>query len=173
MKGYYNNEEATRNTVDVDGWLHTGDIAYYDEEGFFYIVDRLKELIKYKGLQVSTSSKDLSSALCKSFPIYFTTYFVKVAPSELEDVLRKHDKIQDVAVIGIPCVESGEVPRAYIVKKDKSLTDEEVHNYLKPIVASFKRLRGGIEFRETIPKAPSGKILRRELVEEYRKQNPE
>jgi 4-coumarate--CoA ligase len=74
MKGYFNNDEATRNTIDSEGWLHTGDIANYDEDTFFYIVDRLKELIKVKGFQV--------------------------APSELEDILRKHDKIQDVAVIG-------------------------------------------------------------------------
>jgi len=147
MKGYYNNDEATRNTIDTEGWLHTGDIAYYDEEGYFYIVDRLKELIKVKGFQV--------------------------APSELEDILRKHDKVQDVAIIGVPNVASGEAPRAYVVKKDESLTEEEIHDYLKPQIASFKQLKGGIEFRKTIPKAPSGKILRRELVEEYRKDNPQ
>jgi 4-coumarate--CoA ligase len=143
MKGYFHNDEATRNTIDSQGWLHTGDVAYYDEEGFFYIVDRLKELVKVKGFQV--------------------------APSELEDILRKHDKIEDVAIIGVPHEESGEAPRAYItVKKGQSLEEEEVHDYLRPKVAKFKQLKGGVEFRETIPKAPSGKILRRELMEDYR-----
>ncbi|ODM92784.1 4-coumarate--CoA ligase 1 [Orchesella cincta] len=146
MKGYFRNEEATRNTIDSDGWLHTGDIAYYDEDGYFYIVDRLKELIKVKGFQV--------------------------APSELEDLLRKHEKVEDVAVIGVPNLVSGEAPRAYIVPKPgTNPSEEEINEYLKPLVASFKRLYGGIEFRKTIPKAPSGKILRRELSDEYRKQN--
>jgi acyl-CoA synthetase (AMP-forming)/AMP-acid ligase II len=144
MKGYFNNEEATRNTI-KDGWLHTGDIAYYDEDGYCYIVDRLKELIKVRGFQV--------------------------APSELEDILRKHPNISDVAVIGIPNEESGELPRAYIVPKDKSLKSEDVNEYLKEKVTSYKHLHGGIEFRDIIPKAPSGKILRRELKEEYLKQN--
>lgn len=126
--------------------MHAGDIAYYDDDGFFYIVDRLKELIKVKGFQV--------------------------APSELEDLLRKHEKILDCAVIGVPSEESGEAPRAYIVPKtDTNITESEVHEYLKPLVASFKQLKGGISFQTTIPKAPSGKILRRELVEEYRKNN--
>ncbi|CAL8108950.1 unnamed protein product [Orchesella dallaii] len=143
MKGYFRNEEATKNTIDPDGWLHTGDIAHYDEDGFFYIVDRLKELIKVKGFQV--------------------------APSELEDILRKHEKVDDVAVIGVPHDESGEAPRAYIVPKTDKISEAEINAYLKPLVASFKQLKGGIEFRKEIPKAPSGKILRRELAEEYRK----
>src|SRR5690348_9707373 len=103
MKGYYRNEEATQNTIDQDGWLHTGDIAYYDEDGFCYIVDRLKELIKVKGFQV--------------------------APSELEDELRKHPDVADVAVIGVPNEEWGELPRAYIVPRSKSLTTDQVNGY--------------------------------------------
>lgn len=122
-----------------------GDIAYYDDDQYFYIVDRLKELIKVKGFQV--------------------------APSELEDLLRKHEKVSDCAVIGVPSEESGEVPRAYIVPKTKDITEAEIHEYLKPQIATFKQIRGGIEFRSAIPKAPSGKILRRELSEEYKKKN--
>src|SRR3989338_2331522 len=89
MKGYLNNEAATRSTIDADGWLHTGDIAYADEEGYFFIVDRLKELIKYKGFQVP--------------------------PAELEALLIAHASIKDAAVIGIPDEEAGELPRAYVV----------------------------------------------------------
>ncbi|ODM92779.1 putative 4-coumarate--CoA ligase 3 [Orchesella cincta] len=143
MKGYYKNEEATRNTIDADGWLHTGDIAYYDDDGCLFIVDRLKELIKVKGFQV--------------------------APSELEDLLRKHDKVEDVAIIGVSHPENGEAPRAYIVPKTGTqLSEDEVNAYLKPLISKHKQLRGGIEFRKSIPKAPSGKILRRELTDEYK-----
>jgi len=143
MKGYYKNEEATKSTIDPDGWLHTGDIAYYDDDGCMYIVDRIKELIKVKGFQV--------------------------APSELEDLLRKNDQVEDVAIIGVPHPENGEAPRAYIVKKSNSnLTEDEVNAYLQPLISKHKQLKGGIEFRSSIPKAPSGKILRRELTEEYR-----
>jgi len=145
MKGYFNNEEATRNTIDPDGWLHTGDIGYYDDDKCFYIVDRLKELIKVRGFQVS--------------------------PSELEDTLRKHPEVDDVAVIGIPDEEAGELPRAYIVRKSENLSEDVVNGYLKPILAYYKQLKGGIVFVKAIPKAPSGKILRRELIQEYKKQN--
>ena len=143
MKGYYNNEKATKDTIDSDGWLHTGDIGYYDSDDCLFIVDRLKELIKVKGFQV--------------------------APSELEDLLRSHPKVEDVAVIGIPDQEWGELPRAYLVtRKGADLSEDEVHNYIKNEVTSYKQLRGGIEFIEAVPKAPSGKILRRELLQEYK-----
>jgi len=94
---------------------------------------------------------------------------LQVAPSELEDLLRQHDKVEDVAVIGIDDVQTGEAPRAYIVKKSNvELSEQEIHEYLKTLVSKHKYLKGGIEFRETIPKAPSGKILRRELKDEYK-----
>jgi len=137
MKGYYKNEAATAATIDSDGWLHTGDIGYYDEDKCFYIVDRLKDLIKVKGLQVS--------------------------PSEIENVLREHPDIADVAVIGVPDEESGELPRAFIVKQTDSLSEAQIHDFLKDKLASFKQLRGGIHFIPAVPKAASGKILRKEL----------
>jgi len=145
MKGYYKNEEATKETIDSEGWLHTGDIGYYDDEENFYIVDRLKELIKVKGLQV--------------------------APAELEDILRKHPGVADVAVIGVPDIRSGEAPRAYIVRKEgsKPVTKTKLHTYMQRKVANYKLLRGGIEFVAAIPKAVSGKILRRELKADYLK----
>lgn len=139
MKGYHNNIEATEATIDPNGWLHTGDIAIYDEDNQFYIVDRLKELIKVKGLQV--------------------------APSELEDLLRRHPSVLDVAVIGVPDEISGELPRAYVVKKagHDSVRDRDIIKFLDSQVAPHKRLRGGLLFIESIPKTNTGKILRREL----------
>ena len=149
MTGYYKNDEATKSTIDSDGWIHTGDIAYYDDDDCLYIVDRLKELIKVKGFQV--------------------------APSELENLLRNHPKVEDVAVIGIPDTKWGEVPRAYIVPNNKdaaakSLREEEVQDFMKNQVTDYKQLRGGVEFIQDIPKASSGKILRRELLSMYKLQ---
>ena len=142
MKGYLNNQEATQNTVREGGWLHSGDIAYYDESGRFYIVDRLKELIKVKGFQVP--------------------------PAELEDLLRSHQDIMDVGVIGIPHEGSGEVPFAFIVKKPNSLVSAEIiQGYINNPVVDYKRLSGGIRFIGEIPETPSGKILRKNLKEMY------
>jgi len=136
MKGYFDNESATLATQ-KDGWLYSGDIGYYDDKGRFYIVDRLKELIKVKGFQV--------------------------APAELEDLLRLHDGIADVAVIGVPDARHGELPRAYIVKANPDLDEDTVHKFIEAEVADYKQLRGGIEFIEAIPKSAAGKILRRQL----------
>ncbi|OAD56938.1 Luciferin 4-monooxygenase [Eufriesea mexicana] len=105
MKGYCNNEQATAATIDKDGWLHSGDVGYYDEQGYFYIVDRLKELIKYKGFQVP--------------------------PAELEAILLTCPEIKDAAVIGLPHEEAGELPTAFIVKQEGSnLTAENVINFV-------------------------------------------
>ena len=140
MKGYLNNPEATARTVDADGWLHTGDIGIADADGYLTVVDRLKELIKVKGFQV--------------------------APAELESLLLKHPKIADVAVIPVADEQSGEVPKAVVVPKGP-LTADEVMEYLLPHVAHYKRVRH-VEFVDAIPKSPSGKILRRVLVERER-----
>ncbi|CAL7949583.1 unnamed protein product [Xylocopa violacea] len=138
MKGYCNNVEATAATIDKDGWLYTGDVGYYDEEGYFYIVDRMKELIKYKGFQVP--------------------------PAELEAILLMCPEIKDAAVIGLPDEEAGELPTAFVVKQEGSnITAEDVHKFVNERVSNYKRLRGGIKFIESIPKTPSGKILRRVL----------
>ncbi|ROT80532.1 hypothetical protein C7M84_000768 [Penaeus vannamei] len=140
MKGYYRNEKATKETIDEEGWLHTGDIAKMDHDENVYIVDRLKELIKVKGLQV--------------------------APAELEDLLREHPDINDVAVIGIPDERAGEVPRAYVVLSPNSpKTEEEIAKYVEENVAPHKRLAGGVVFINEIPKLATGKILRRKLKE--------
>jgi len=119
MKGYFKNDEATAQTIDSDGWLHTGDIAYYDEDSCFYIVDRLKELIKVKGFQV----KYLYRVCCfKNCQLSVIQVFSQVAPSELEDLLRKHEKVSDVAVIGVPNEEFGELPRyEYIMENMREI----------------------------------------------------
>jgi acyl-CoA synthetase (AMP-forming)/AMP-acid ligase II len=137
MKGYLNNPEATSATVDEDGWLHTGDMATVDEDGYFFIVDRLKELIKYKGFQVP--------------------------PAELEAVLLSHPQITDVAVIPVPDEEAGEIPKAYVVVKE-DVSDDEIMSYVAERVAPYKKIRL-VEKIEEIPKSASGKILRRLLVE--------
>ncbi len=137
MKGYLNNPEATAQTIDADGWLHTGDIGYVDEDGHFFIVDRAKELIKYKGLQV--------------------------APAELEAILVTHPCVADAAVIPYPDEEAGEVPKAIVVLRQPS-EPEAILEFVAERVAPYKKIRY-VEFVDTIPKSPSGKILRRVLVD--------
>jgi acyl-CoA synthetase (AMP-forming)/AMP-acid ligase II len=133
MKGYLNSPEATAATIDHEGWLHTGDLGYADEQGCFFIVDRLKDVIKVKGLQV--------------------------APAELEAVLMTHPAIADAAVIGVPDERAGEVPKAFVVLKGQT-TAAEILEHVSTRVAPHKQLRG-IEFIEQIPRSPAGKILRR------------
>ncbi|MEA2476518.1 MAG: hypothetical protein QOF16_1154 [Actinomycetota bacterium] len=140
MKGYLNNTAATEHTIDGDGFLHTGDIGYVDDEGDFYIVDRLKELIKFKGFQVP--------------------------PAELEALLLTHPSIADAAVIPVPDEEAGELPKAYVVKTG-DLTEDDVMSYVAERVAPYKKVRL-VEFVDEIPKSASGKILRRVLVERER-----
>ncbi|KAK4884443.1 hypothetical protein RN001_000714 [Aquatica leii] len=138
MKGYMNNIDATQNTIDREGWLHTGDVGYYDDEEYFYIVDRIKELIKYKGYQV--------------------------APAELEALLLDHPSIKEVAVVGKPDYLAGELPTAFIVTQPgKKVTETEIHEFLTGKISQEKRLRGGIRFIGAIPRNSTGKILRREL----------
>jgi acyl-CoA synthetase (AMP-forming)/AMP-acid ligase II len=136
MQGYLNNPEATAQAIDDDGWLHTGDVGYADADGFFYIVDRLKEFIKYKGFQV--------------------------APAELEALLLTHSAVADCAVIPMADAEAGEIPKAFVVMRH-DVTSEELMEYVAGVVASFKKVRS-VEFISKIPKSPSGKILRRELI---------
>jgi len=143
MLGYHNNPQATAETIDSAGWLHTGDMGYYDEEYDFYIVDRYKELIKVKGLQV--------------------------APAELEDILRSHPGIADAAVIGIPSDRSGEVPKAFVVPREPKLTEDDVKKFVAEKVSEHKHLAGGVQFVTAVPKTASGKILRKNLKEMYSK----
>ncbi|MCA1604988.1 MAG: AMP-binding protein, partial [Acidobacteria bacterium] len=141
MKGYLSNPEATAHTIDEDGFLHTGDIGYIDDDGYFYIVDRLKELIKYKGFQVP--------------------------PAELEALLLTHPGISDAAVIGVPDEAAGELPKAFVARGDEGLTDSDIMDFVASKVAPHKKIRL-VEFIDEIPKAPSGKILRRVLIAQER-----
>ncbi|XP_053665949.1 uncharacterized protein LOC128715088 [Anopheles marshallii] len=136
MKGYIGGERV----IDADGWLHTGDIGYYDADGDFYIVDRLKELIKYKAFQV--------------------------APAELEALLLSHPGVNDCAVVGQTDERVGELPTAFVVRAEgSSVTEEQLIKHVEERVSKEKRLRGGVKFVEEIPKTASGKILRRTLRE--------
>jgi acyl-CoA synthetase (AMP-forming)/AMP-acid ligase II len=142
MQGYLGDDEATANTLDDDGWLHTGDIGHADEDGWFYLVDRLKELIKVKGFQV--------------------------APAELEALLLEHPAVADAAVVGSPDEESGEVPKAFVVAAGgRDLDVAELQEFVAARVATYKQVRR-IEVLDEIPKSASGKILRRVLVERER-----
>ena len=137
MKGYLNNPEATAETIDEDGWLHTGDVAIIDEDGQYSIVDRIKELIKYNGFQVP--------------------------PAELEGLLITHPAVADVAVIGVPDHAVGELPKAFVtLMPGASLSLEEVQEFVGEHLVSYKQIRL-LEEIDTIPKSASGKILRREL----------
>lgn len=143
--GYHNNPQATAKALSADGWLRTGDVGYQDQNGLFYITDRVKELIKYNGFQV--------------------------APAELESILANHQAVADVAVVGIQSPAHGtEVPLAFVVRSEESKSsiaaEQEALNiarWLEDRVAYYKRLRGGVHFVDSIPKSPSGKILRRLL----------
>ena len=136
MKGYLNNPTATAEAIDADGWLHTGDVGYADADGYFFIVDRLKEFIKYKAYQV--------------------------APAELEAVLLTHPAVADAAVIPKADEESGEIPKAFVVTRSE-VTAEEIMAFVAERVAPYKKVRV-VEFIEKVPKSASGKILRRELI---------
>jgi len=140
MCGYRDRPDATAGTVDADGWLHTGDLCYLDEDGYLYVVDRLKELIKYKGYQV--------------------------APAELEHLLLTHPAVADAAVVPRPDPEAGEVPVAHVALRGQA-TAEELLAYVAERVAPYKRVRA-VRITDSVPRSPSGKLLRRVLVEAER-----
>ncbi|MER6470070.1 4-coumarate--CoA ligase family protein [Streptomyces collinus] len=140
MKGYLGRPEATADMIDTDGWLHTGDVGRVDEDGWLFVVDRVKELIKYKGFQV--------------------------APAELEALLLTHPGIADAAVIGAHDDDGNEIPHAFVVRQPTAdgLTGADVTAYVAERVAPYKRVRA-VTFIEDVPRAASGKILRRQLRE--------
>ncbi|RLM75163.1 hypothetical protein C2845_PM15G03760 [Panicum miliaceum] len=141
MQGYYRQKEETERTIDDKGWLHTGDVGYIDDDGDVFIVDRIKELIKYKGFQV--------------------------APAELEAILLSHPSVEDAAVFGLPDEEAGEVPVSCVVRRrGASESEADMMAYVAARVASYKKLRL-LRFVDAIPKSVSGKILRRQLRDEF------
>lgn len=138
MKGYLGRPDATAAMIDEDGWLHTGDVGHVDDDGWLFVVDRVKELIKYKGFQV--------------------------APAELEALLLTHPGVADAAVIGVYNEDGNEVPHAFVVRHPSApeLTEGEVMMYIAERVSPYKRVRH-VTFVDGVPRAASGKILRREL----------
>ncbi|KAL6494374.1 hypothetical protein OROGR_031174 [Orobanche gracilis] len=138
MKGYAGDDAATAATLDSEGWLRTGDLCYFDRDGFIYIVDRLKELIKYKAYQV--------------------------APAELEHLLQSVPEIADAAVIPYPDEEAGQIPMAYVVRKPGStISATQIMDFVAKQVTPYKKIRR-LAFIDSIPRSPAGKILRRELI---------
>ena len=136
MKGYWNRPEDTAAAIDADGWLHTGDMAKMDEDGFFYIVDRKKDMILVSG-----------------FNVY---------PNEIEDVIAMMPGVLEVAAVGVPDERSGEAVKLVIVKKDPALTVEQVKAHARENLTGYKQPRY-VEFRDELPKTNVGKILRRAL----------
>ncbi|KAJ4952181.1 hypothetical protein NE237_029013 [Protea cynaroides] len=142
MKGYLDNVAATKSTIDKEGWLHTGDIVYFDHDGYIYVLDRLKEMIKFKGFQI--------------------------APADLESVLISLPDVLDAAVTGVADEMAGEIPIAFVVKRQgSSLSEADVRNYVAEKVAPYKKLRK-VFFTSSIPKSAAGKILRRQLKETFK-----
>jgi acyl-CoA synthetase (AMP-forming)/AMP-acid ligase II len=140
MRGYRHNPVATAATVDGDGWLHTGDLCYVDDDGYLFVVDRLKELIKYNGYQV--------------------------APAELEHLLLAHPAVADAAVVPRPDPRAGEIPVAHVVRRAE-VSEAELTAWVAERVAPYKKLRD-VRFTDQVPRSPSGKLLRRVLVEAER-----
>ncbi|MBT4762319.1 MAG: AMP-binding protein [Bdellovibrionaceae bacterium] len=138
MKGYWQRPDETENMITEDGWLKTGDVAIFNEEGYFQIVDRMKDMILVSGFNVF--------------------------PNEIEDVLAQHAQVVEVAAIGVPDERSGEIVKVFIVPKDKTLTKDEIIAHCKDNLAGYK-VPKLVEFREDLPKSNVGKVLRRELRE--------
>jgi acyl-CoA synthetase (AMP-forming)/AMP-acid ligase II len=144
MQGYLNNPQATAAMIDQEGWLHSGDIAVVDDDGWFSIVGRIKEMIKSKGYQI--------------------------APAELEAILITHPHVVDCAVIGVPDGEAGELPKAFVVPASRELDSDSLMQFVAEQVAPYKRIRS-VEIIDEIPQSPSGRILRR-LLEERQRAGP-
>ncbi|XP_046737329.1 4-coumarate--CoA ligase 1-like [Diprion similis] len=139
MNCYYNDPDATAATIDEEGWLHSGDLGYYDEDGEIFVVDRLKELIKYRGFHIS--------------------------PAQVESVLLSHPGVKEVAVVGLPHPVDDEHPIAFVVRTEssftgKEVTEQELIDLVATEMADSKRLRGGVKFLDHLPKTPSNKIRR-------------
>ncbi len=143
MSGYWKDEEKTRKTIDKDGWVHTGDVGYVDEEGYYFLSGRSSDIIIRAGENIS--------------------------PEELENVIREHPGVEDVAVIGVPDETWGEEPRAVVIpKKGAKVTEEDIMEWCRERLASFKRPRT-VVFVKDLPRNPLGKLIKREIREKYGK----
>lgn len=137
--GYYGDEDNTKDTFDEEGYLHTGDNGFFDDEGYLYIVDRKKDILKYKGYQIS--------------------------PSEIEAIILNCPGVSNVCVVGVPDFVCADLPAAVIVRKQfgPRITAEEIKNILMEKCSDSKQLRGGIYFVDSLPLTPSGKVVRRKV----------
>lgn len=137
--GYYGDEQNTKQILDDEGWIHSGDIGYFDDEGLLYIVDRKKDILKYMNYQIS--------------------------PSEIEDIILNCLGVSNVCVVGVPDLVKTDLPAALIVRKNigPKVTAEEIKDLVKENCSDFKQLRGGVYFVEFLPMTPSGKVLRRKV----------
>jgi long-chain acyl-CoA synthetase len=145
MKGYWNNPKETAACLSDDGWLRTGDVGRFDEDGYLYLIERMKEMIKYKGYQV--------------------------APAELEALLHEHPAVLDAAVIPKPDLAGGEIPKACVVLREGSdASAEDLMAFVAGKVAPYKKIRE-VEFLDAIPKTMTGKILRRDLIQRERERS--
>ncbi len=143
MSGYWKDEEKTAKTIDKDGWVHTGDVGYVDEDGYYFLSGRSSDMIIRAGENIS--------------------------PEELENVIRDHPKVGDVAVIGVPDETWGEEPRAVVIpKKGEKPTEEEIMEYCRQNLASFKRPRS-VVFVDELPRNPMGKLIKKDIREKYGK----
>lgn len=137
--GYYGDAESTGDTLDADGFVRSGDIGHFDEDGYLYIVDRLKDILKYMNFQIS--------------------------PSEIENTILKHPGVKQVCVVGVPDVVCADLPAALVVPNRTGdgvdITEADVHDVVKSKLSDMKQLRGGVYFVDAIPMTPSGKLLRR------------
>lgn len=138
--GYYGNAEATQEMFDDDGFVMSGDIGHFDDDGYLYLVDRKKDILKYKNRQIS--------------------------PSEIESVIMKHDGVKMVSVVGVPDIECTDLPAAVIIKSEQStVTSSEISQMVQSKLNDAKQLRGGIYFMDSLPMTPSGKVIRRKVKE--------
>ncbi len=144
MKGYWQRPDETDKVLDAAGWLRTGDMSRMDAKGYFYIVDRKKDMILVSG-----------------FNVY---------PNEVEDVVAAHPGVLEVAAVGIPDKHSGEIVKLFVVRKDPALVESDLMDYCRENLTGYKRPRE-IEFRDALPKSNVGKILRRELRDEHVNRN--
>ncbi|XP_049837936.1 uncharacterized protein LOC126282322 [Schistocerca gregaria] len=143
-RGYYDDPAATAAAFDADGWFHTGDIGYYDDDGFFFITDRIKDFIKYKGHHVPSA--------------------------QLEALLCRHPAVLEAAVVGVPDPLAAELPRAYVVlKPGEPASEDQVAHFVDSQVSDHKKLRGGVFFIDRLPRTAAGKISKKLLIEELKK----
>lgn len=135
--GYYGDENETRSILDAEGWLHTGDIGHFDEDGYLYLVDRKKDILKYKGFQIS--------------------------PTEIEELIGQNSGVSVVSVVGVPDEIATDLPAAVIVRKNTNVTEEEIFDLVAKNMSDCKKLRGGVYFVDSIPMTISGKIQKNKV----------